>query len=273
MPVIIIFTDSFPEGHKIAQRVAEVMGYRYLRRNLLPQVAKEYGMPEEELVRSLDAPLGIFTGRSQRQKALAYIQTACLEELLADDVVCYGLAAHLYVRGVSHALKVRILTPLDQRANRLVQDQGLLPKQALKLAQRQQKEQRRWSLETYKLDQTDPALYDLVISLDTLEEDEAVDIICDTAGYRKFEPMTYSRKCMQDKTLASRVYQRLMEPFPDTRVEAKDGTVVVYLAALKRNRRKKQEAVRQIAEGIPGVRYLEVHVINDYFGQAAQSER
>ena len=42
---------------------------------------------------------------------------------------------------------------------------------------------------------------------------------------------------------------------------------------LKRNQREKQETVRKLAGQVPGVRYVEVHVINDLFAQAALSER
>jgi len=273
MPVIIISADNFPEGREIAHRVAGTLGYRYLGRDLLAQVAQEHNLSEEDLVRALDEPPGLLTRRSRRQRLLTYIQAACLEQLLDDDVVCYGLAAHLYVRGVSHALKVRVLTEPERHAKLLAQTENIPPERARKLAQRQRQEQRRWSQENFDLDQTDPSLYDLVISLGTLELDKAVEIICDTVGYRKFQPMTYSRQCMRDKALAAKVRQELMERFPDIRVEAKDGTVVTSLKTLKRDQRKKQELIRQLVTPIPGVRHLEVHVIKDFFGQAAQTSR
>jgi cytidylate kinase len=273
MPLLIISADNFEQGSDIAHRLADELGYRYLGRELLAQVAQEHQLSEEELIRALDEPPGLLTRRSRRQRLLSFIEAACFNELLADNVVCYGLAAHLYVRGVSHAVKVRVINEPEQQAKQIAQNGNLPLERARKLAQRQQQNERRWSEEAYQLDQTDAGLYDLVISLGTLEQDKAIEIIRDMMGYRKFQPMTYSRKLMQDKALAAAVRLKLMERFPEIRVESNDGTVVAYIQSLKKDQRKKQELVRQMAQELEGVRHVEVHVIRDYFGQAAQSSR
>jgi len=273
MPVIIVSANDLDQGREIAHRVAGVLGYRFVGRDLLEQVAAKYKVSQEDLAKALDEPPGLLTRKARRQRLLAYLEAACLRELLDDDVVVHDLAAHLYVRGVSHALKVRIINEPGQRAQELARRDNIPPERAAKLVQRQNEEQKRWSQDAYDLDQTDPALYDLVISLGTLEQDKAVEIICDTVGYRKFQPMTYSRKLIQDKALAAQVRLELMERFPDIRVEANNGTVVAYIQSLKKDQRKKQELVRQMAGAIEGVRHVEVHVIRDYFGQAASSSR
>ena len=273
MPLIIISADDVKQGDEIGQKVAGVLGYRYVGRDLLTWVASENQVSEEDLARALDDPPGLLARRARRQRLLGYIEAACLNVLLDDNVVCHGLAAHMYVRAVSHALKVRIINEPEQRAEELAQAESVSVEKARKLVQRRTKDERRWSEEAYKLDQTDASLYDMVISLGTLEMDKAVEIISDTVGYRKFQPMTYSRKLMQDKALAAGVRLALMEQFPDIRVEASDGTVVAYIQSLKKDQRKKQEMVRQIAGELPGVRHVEVHIIRDLVGQAAQSSR
>ncbi|MCB2225460.1 MAG: cytidylate kinase-like family protein [Desulfarculaceae bacterium] len=273
MPLIIVSADDFGQGREIAHKVAAVLGYRYLGRDLLAGVAAKHQVPEEELVKALEEPPGFLTRRTRWRKLLAFIEADCLGELMEDGAVCYGLGAHCFVRGIAHALKVRIINDTEQLAQSLAEAEGVPVDRARKLAERQAEEQKRWSQEAYELDQTDASLYDMVLSLGTLEPDKAVEIICDAAGYRKFQPMTYSRKLMQDKALAAQVRLELMERFPDIRVESNDGTVVAYIQSLKKDQRKKQETVRQLAGNIDGVRHVEVHVIRDYFGQAAQSAR
>lgn len=273
MSLIIVSADDCKQGDEISQKVAGVLGYRYLGRDLLDLVATEHGVSREELAQALDEPPGLLSRRSRRQRLLCFIEAACLDVLLNDNVVCFGLAAHMYVRAVSHALKVRVINEPEQKAQKLAQAEGISVDKARKQVLRQTKEERRWSEDAYHLDQTDAALYDLVISLGTLELEKAVEIICDTVGYRKFQAMTYSRKLMQDKALAARVRLELLENFPEIRVEANDGTVVAYIQSLKKDQRKKQEMVREIAGGLPGVRHVEVHIIRDLVGQAAQSAR
>ena len=85
--------------------------------------------------------------------------------------------------------------------------------------------------------------------------------------------MTYSLKCMRDKELAGRVRVLLMERFPDVKVTADGSTVVVETKAVKREKRKRTEAIKELAGSIEGVKYVEVHVATDIFRQAAESAR
>jgi hypothetical protein len=208
-----------------------------------------------------------------KNRCLAYVQEATLGQLLEDNVVCHGLGAHLYVLGVSHALKVRVLTEPEELARQLSQDGGGAPEKSRKTIKRLEAQQRKWSLEAFDLDETDPSNYDMVISLSQIDPDEAVRTIADMSGYRKFQPMTYSIKCLKDKELAGRVRVALMERFPDVRVQANGSTIVVETKAIKREKQKRTEAIKGLAVGIVGVDYVEVHVANDIFRQAAESSR
>jgi len=204
---------------------------------------------------------------------LAYIQEAALTGLLADNVVCQGLSAHLYVLGVSHVLRARILSDPEKWVQQLVSKEGVSPKKAKKLFDRHKKIRRRWSMNAFHRDETDPSQYDLVISLSQIDRGEAVKIISETVSYRRFEPMTYSMKCLKDLELAGRVRAVLLERFPDVRVFAKSGTLVIETTALKREKIRRAEAIKEMAGKIAGVEYVEVHVINDIFRQAAESFR
>lgn len=188
-------------------------------------------------------------------------------------MVCHGLAAHLYVRGISHVLRARVLSDPEERVERWVDREGVSPGKAREKIQREGKSRRRWSKAAFGLDETDPSLFDLVISLSQIDRDEAVSIISETVGYRRFSPMTYSVNCLQDLELAARVRATMLQRFPDVRVQARSGTLVVETAALKREKRKRVNTIREIAGAIPGVRYVEVHVNNDIFRQAAESFR
>jgi hypothetical protein len=54
---------------------------------------------------------------------------------------------------------------------------------------------------------------------------------------------------------------------------ARSGTLAVETAGLKREKQKKAERIKTIAGRIPGVEYVEVHVMKDIFRQAAESFR
>lgn len=274
MPIILFSSDFYEKGRQLAEKTAETLGYKYVDREILPSVAEKYGIAEAKLKRALDETPTLMGMPSKAWKLyLAYIQEAVLGELLDDKVVCHGLAAHLYVLGVSHVLKIRILMDPDERAREVSNQNEVSLQKAGKIVRRQDKQRRKWSLDAFNQDETDPGLYDMVINISQIAPDEAVEMITTATGYRKFRPMTYSIKCLQDRELAARVRAALLKSFPDVRVQARDGAVVVEIKALKREKRRKAAAVKSIVGEISGVHYVEVHVINDIFRQAAESSR
>ncbi len=274
MSIIIISSDSYPVGQEIALKTAKALGYDFLGREILAEVADKYKIEESKLVSALDErPSLLKMGGKLRNQALAYIQESVLDALLKDNQVCYGLAAHLYVLGVSHALRVLILAEPEQVLQQYTANRNLSKKEAKKIMERHNRFRRRWSEEAFDVDETDPSHYDLTISLSQIDKDESVKIMGETISYRRFSPMTYSVKCLKDLEMAARVRAALLSHFPDVRVRARSGTLVVETTGLKREKRKRAEKIKAIAGQIPGVEYVEVHVMNDIFRQAAESFR
>ena len=252
MPVIAISADNPETGQMIAGQVAQKLNYQLMDRSNLPEVARQFGVSDEDLAQALDQPPGLLAMRSRRRRELLnMIQAACLEEAAEDNLVCEGLCAHLYLQGVSHALRIRIVNQPGKEPGRCEQ------------------EQRRWSQEFFDCDQTEASLFDLVLNLASIEPEQAVDIICETAGYRKFQAMTYSRQCLTDKILASRVRLKLMPQFPSVQVQSSHGTVVANLSSRSCGWGKKKHEVRRMASEVPGVNYVEVHVSNGFWAKGA----
>ena len=272
MPIILISSDRYETGRAVAEKVAEATEYAYLDREILVDVAQASNIPEPKILQSLE-PSSSTMGFSSKVKnrALATIQAAVMERFLDDNVVCHGLAAHLYALGVSHVVKIRVLSNGDEWASQIASERKVGIEKARKILKKQDAASRRWSLDVFKRDETDPSQYDMVISLSQIEFDEAVKAIAETVSYRKFQPMTYSIKCLKDKAFSMRVKVALMEKYPDITVTAQGGTVVVRTKALKREKRKKVESIRALAGQIPGVSYVEVHVVSNIFRQAAES--
>ena len=274
MSVIIISSDSDQTGLEMARSTAENLDYQLINREILGSVADKYQIPEEKLLQALvECPSFLRMSSKLWNRYLAYLQEATLAELIKDDKVCQGLAAHLYVLGVSHVLKIRILSDPENLTQQRASQEGVSLEKARKLLNQEKKHRRRWSIDAFGLDETDPSHYDLVISLSKIDQDEAVRIIKETISYRRFRPMTYSIKCMHDIELSSRVRAALLERISDVRVRANSGTLVIETTALKREKQKRSNLIREIAGNIPGVEYVEVHVVNDIFRQAIESFR
>jgi len=273
MSLIVISAEDKDVERTIAKRIAEAAGYECLGPEHLPEIAGEYHVTEDNLAAALEkAPA---TGISRRTKQLphwlACIEAGVLLRLKSDNMVCWGLAAHLYVQGVSHTLRVRLLVDKEQLAERIAESQKISTAKAKRTLTAERRKRDKWTLAAFNRDEQDPALYDLVINLAQIDSDEAVDTIVKAIGYRKFKAMTYSRQSLADLALAAKVKATLSESLTDFRVQARNGRVVVICKALKRERQKKATVIKEITGALPDVEYVEVRLINYVIRQAAES--
>jgi cytidylate kinase len=266
MPIIAISADIYETGLDIAKRTAEKLGYRFLGSEFLSELAQKRNLEEKDLLAAINSDAGPTPRRTRRcRETASQVQAACLEELLADNTVCYGLGAHLYLEGVSHALRVHVISDPRERAADLARKEGMPLKRAPELLKRREQRSHRWSREAFGGDECEPALYDMGLNLTSLEPEKAVDLICDTAATRKFQAMTYSKKCLTDKLLASQVRCKLLPRFPRIAVSVSDGTVVASLTSLPYAAHNKKEAIRQLAREVSGIKHIEVHLDNRFF--------
>ena len=224
MSLVLLSSDSADLGRAIAHAVAGRLAYRELAREVLARVAREWGIEEAKLEQSFEGSRGLLgLADAVRFRYLAYVQEAVLGELTRDDVVCHGVAAHLYVFGASHALKVRVLSDPDARVQEVAAETMVSADKARKAVERADARQRRWSRSAFGVDDSDPALYDLVVKTSQIGLERAVALVTETLGDGAFRTTTYSRKRLHELLLESRARAALVERFPDARVTAEEG--------------------------------------------------
>jgi cytidylate kinase len=275
MSIILISSEVMEVEQEIAQAVADALGYALLGPEILSDIAARYDLSADKLAAALlSNPSPLRREATKRWlRRLACIEAEVLEQLRSDNIVCWGLAAHLYVRGVSHALKVRLLLDEQQQAKQMAEAQGMTPAKALKRLLNEKRRRTQWSTAAFDHNEADPGMYDLVINLGQIDPDEAVKTMTAAVGYRKFQPMTYSMKRLAEDALAARVRAKLLTTMADVRVEASDGRVKVTSKAMRRDRQKKAAAIKAMAGEVEGVEFVEVHLINYVIRAAAESYR
>jgi cytidylate kinase len=226
--VIIISRGSYGKGKEVAERVAQRLGYRCMGREVLLDASNEFGIPELKLVRAIyNAPSILDRFTFGKERYIAYFQSALLKYFQGDNVVYHGLAGHFFIKGVSHALKVRIIADMAERVRIEMVRGGISREEAQKILKKDDEERRKWSLNLYGIDTSDPSLYDLVIRIKKMTVAAAVDVICYTANLENFETTFESQKAMDDLVLAAEVKAALIDLKPDIQVFAQDGRILV----------------------------------------------
>jgi cytidylate kinase len=261
MSIITISRGSYSRGKEVAEGVARTLGYECISRDVLLEASAKFGASEFKLVRALhDAPSLLERFSHGKAKYVAYIRAALLKRLRNDNVVYHGLAGHYFVRGVPHVLKVRIIADMEDRVREEMKRERISEDDARKLLVKDDEERRKWGLHLYGIDTRDPSLYDLTLHIRKLSVDDVVGIIVRTVSFPHFKTTPESQQMLNDLCLEAEVEAAIVDEFPRAVVRADDGIVTVIAEGSIEATEKIFQHVRTCAEGVQGIRELNVDV-------------
>jgi len=262
MAIITVSRGSHSRGAEIAEKVARNLGYECLSREVLLETSQQFNIPEVKLIRALhDAPSVLDRFTHGKQRYVAFIEHAFLEHVQKDNVVYHGLAGHFFLKGVAHAVKVRILADMEDRVGLVMERDGVPREEARRIIQRDDAERRKWAQALYGIDTSDAGLYDLVIHLRKIGIDDAVEIICHTTRLPHFATTVESQRCMDDLVLAAKVRSAVIDEWADLTVTANDGHVTVHLEAPLIQEAAISSRILPIVKTVPGVKDASLHLL------------
>jgi len=206
MSVITISRGSFSHGREVAEKVADKLGYQCISRDVLLDVSKEFNISEIKLTRAIrNAPSFLERYTFGRERYIAFIRAAILEHLAKDNTVYHGFAGQFFVKEIPHVIKVRILADMEERIACMMNRERLSSREeALNIVNEVDRERKEWSLKLYGIDTWDSRLYDLVIKIDRITVDDAVEFICSAAKLKRFQTTPESQKMMDELVRESR---------------------------------------------------------------------
>lgn len=260
MSIITISRGSYSRGREVAERVAAQLGYECVSRDILLAAAGEFDLPEVKLARALhDAPSILDRFTHGREKYIAYITAALLEHVRHDNVVYHGLAGHFFLNGVSHVLKVRIVSDLEDRVRLEMERENVSRTEALRILKHNDEERKRWGLSLYGIDTADASLYDLVIHIRRITVEDAAELICQTARLKQFQSTLESRSVLDDLLLAARVKAKLVSRFPRVTVESRHGAITLEIQDNPERESPLVETVSALVREMEGVTEARIH--------------
>lgn len=273
MPILILTSENIALEKEIAQKIAHRMNYSMLDQQFLNKVSDKYNIDRKKMVETMINTPSILKRIPAKiwNYFISCVEIEALEQLIEDDCVCSGLGAHLYVMSISHVLKVRLIG--GYKVSPSHEQSVSSRKKQQKIIADQEYKADNWSMAAFNRKASDSGLYDMVINMDQMQVDETIENICATLKYPRFKAMTYSKNNLIDTALAARVKNLMLKTLTDIHVSANNGTVVVTTTSVKREKEKKIGTIKQIAEKIDGIGYLEVHWNKDIITEASMSFR
>jgi cytidylate kinase len=270
MTSIVVSSNDTGLSQFVGKRVAKALDYTLVGPSLLEQVAEQHGVSEDKLHRVIDPGESWRYAAKSRNLLSSYIQAMALQKIQQDSVVCVGLKAHLYTRNISHVLMVRIISSDGARAAALVKQKKISARKATKLIAREREQRIRWSMDLFSINEEDPSWFDLVINHEQIGLEKVVEVITDMTSYRKFRPMSFSRKCLNDLVLAAKLKSLLLSRYPDIVVRADGDVAIIHVRCSKRQKQAIAAGIKKITCGVPEIKLTVVHAVKSIRDLAEQ---
>jgi len=275
--IITISADSYSNGRQIAKSAAKRLDYEYIdNENILPLVFREFGVSESKLESTLkETPSGVGMFSKANPEYIIFIETLITEYLLKNNIVYYGAVAIPLIQQVSHVLKVQIIANLEDRIKNKAKLDDKSEEKARKTVIKQDNQQKKWAEAVYNINITNPNLYDLVINIGHIKDDDfegALETIISTIEHKKFQPMTYSLRCMKNVAMSCRVRATLADIDSKMQVKSDEGTIYIYTKAVKKKAQDKVLEMKQKIMRIEGVKHVEVYIDYDLFAKVSHGQ-
>jgi cytidylate kinase len=236
MPIVTVSHLTGSGGPEIGIALAERLGYRYVDREMIMEAARQYGVVEDKLMQLDETKPSLFERFDvETRQYITVLQSAILDAAEHDNVVLNSRGGQILLRGVPHALRVRVIAPFDLRVKRVMKKmtgpmaEGVDFRTTAEMVRRSDQEKFGRMRYLYDVDWGDPALYDLVINTEKVSIDAAVDMLLGLVRRPDMAVTEVSRQMVRDRALASRVRSALAA-HPETRkyrinVESEQGVI------------------------------------------------
>ncbi len=208
MAVITISRQFGSGGDAIAQQVCDLLGYRYLDKSLLQNVASEVGLSGDEVVdfseehykarsffESLFGPRQrVVTQYSSRSRTttgetltnvIKLDEAQCVDLIRVsitaackrDNIVIVGRGSQAILAGSPGVLHVRIVAPIEMRMQRVAEQERMTIVEARALIEQKDYAAAQYLERFFSIDWNDPLHYALVINTALCSPEAAAEII------------------------------------------------------------------------------------------------
>jgi len=211
MSVVTISHAAYSGGAAIGQKVASILNYRSVDREVLIEASKRYGIPEAKYTEVLEAE-GHWWERWRESLRLYRItlQAAMCEVASEGQMVYYGRAGRQLLPGIKHVLKVLIVAPIEFRIDQVRAQRGMDEETARQYIRELDRVRSRRFRALFNDDWQDPVGQDLVLNGARFSAEAGASIIADTVRRPEFQPTAESRKAFADLSTTARVQAALI---------------------------------------------------------------
>ena len=160
--------EAFGNGRAVAERVAAILGYRCISKEVLAKASQRYGITEATLFEVLEEKpaslVGAMAWLESRGVYRIALQAAICELAQDGNIVYHGRAGQEFFPGIRHVLNVFVDTPTESRIRQVMERKGWDAQVAKKYLDDLDQIHSRRTRELFKVDWRDPTRYDILLN-------------------------------------------------------------------------------------------------------------
>jgi cytidylate kinase len=263
MSIITLSHEAFGDGRAVAERVAAILGYRCISKEVLTTASLRYGISETKLVEVLEEKPHSWWKQWLESRGVYRIalQAALCELAQEGNIVYHGRAGQEFFPGIRHVLNVFVDTPTESRIKQVMARKGLVEEAAKKYLEDLDRIRARRTWELFKIDWRDPTRYDLVLNTAKTTVETAAQLIAEVSQRDEYRPTAESLQAMKDLTITARVEAMLIASrmeISNLEVETRCGEVHVSGVILAESIK---DSAADMIRKIPGVTRVITHFV------------
>jgi len=255
-------------GAALAEKLAGVLEYPCLGREVAREAAEKCGIPPELMVKKVEESPSLWERMTAERTAYVVAMQAILAERAAGGQLLYhGYVGHLLLKGMPALLRVRVIAPMEVRVPMVMEEQRIGAEAAEAHIKKMDEARARWTRFVFGVDWQDPGLYDLVLNLGVISVETACESLAGIARSPEFAVNDSVLGRLRDFAVASRVRLALVTS-PLTRtsnleVEVQDGIAFIK-GVLPRDPRyadaenRSRKALQDLVMSVEGVKHLKL---------------
>jgi hypothetical protein len=150
---------------------------------------------------------------------------------------------------------------MEDRIAEVMRRDSVPQRDAEQILLKDDEERRRWSLKLYGVDTWDSRLYDMVLLIEKLSVDDAVDLIVETIKKPVFQTTPQSQKILDNQVMCAKINVMLINYSLMIEVRVDNGVVTLgnvgeVLRSDSTLRTKIESMIKEV-EGVKEVRFIE----------------
>jgi len=270
MSVIAISRGSLTAAGRLAESLGTKLGSRVMDREGVIAAAERYGIDKTGISKeniAAESPPGFWEEYADaRHHYLTCFKAALLDFAVQGPLIYHGNLAHVLLNDIPCVLRVRVIAPKEDRVTMLMQERGYTRERAAAEVKEMDTRRRRWIHFLYESDSADPVFFDVVLNLQRMTLEDAVELISAEVEKAPFLRTEQSLEKLVDLRLATVAETHLLQA-PETyglrlgvKADASAGTLTVIKDITLSGHASLDETIRGVLAGVEGVRTVKIEV-------------